>query len=194
MAISEGTAQDAAMTPAQRRLLAAWDEHVRCEFASRDVDGTMATMVADSHVNHVPVMTGGVGFLAIREFYARSFIPQMPPDTETVLVSRTIGDSQIVDEMIFKFTHTIPMDWMLPGIPASGRRVEVPLVVIIGFRDGKVSHEHIYWDQASVLVQIGLLDERCLPVAGAETAWKVADPRRPSNELIDRARRQLSTR
>jgi carboxymethylenebutenolidase len=188
----EGTVEDAAITPAQRRLLDAWDEHVRCEFASKDVDGTMATMVADSHVTHVPTMTGGVGFSEIRDFYSRSFIPQMPPDTETVLVSRTIGENQIVDEMIFRFTHTIPMDWMLPGVPATGRRVEVPLVVIIGFCEGKVSHEHIYWDQASVLVQLGLLDGSRLPVAGAETAWKVADPTRRSNELIERARGQLS--
>ena len=66
-------------------------------------------------------------------------------------VSRTIGEDQIVDEMVFKFTHTIPMDWMLPGIAPTGKRVEVPLVAIVRFREGKLAHEHIYWDQASVL-------------------------------------------
>lgn len=188
----EGAVKDGALTAAQRRLRDVWEEHMRCEFAAKDVDGTMATMVADSHVNHVPTMTGGVGFSEISDFYARFFIPHMPPDTQTVPVSRTIGENQIVDEMIFTFTHTIPMDWMLPGVPPTGKRVEVPLVAIIGFRDGKVSHEHIYWDQASVLVQLGLLDASKLPVAGADTARKIADPKRRSNELIERTRGQAT--
>jgi carboxymethylenebutenolidase len=111
----------------------------------------------------------------------------MPPDTKVTPVSRTIGETQIVDEMIFSFTHTIAMDWMLPGVPPTGKRVEIPLVAIIGFKDGKVQHEHIYWDQASVLVQLGLLDASRLPVAGVETARKVVDPSLPSNGLIDRA-------
>src|SRR5678816_1519289 len=95
-------------------------------------------------------------------------------------VSRTIGEDQIVDEMVFRFTHSIPMDWILPGIPPTGKRVEVPLVAIVRVRDGKVAHEHIYWDQASVLVQIGLLDPARLPAAGVETARKTLDRTRPS--------------
>ena len=108
----------------------------------------------------------------------------MPPDTEMTPVSRTIGKDQIVDEMIFKFTHMIAMDWMLPGIPPTGKRVEVPLVAIVRFRDGKLAHEHIYWDQASVLVQIGLLDPAQLPVVGVESAKKVLDPNLPANQLM----------
>jgi carboxymethylenebutenolidase len=111
----------------------------------------------------------------------------MPPDVKVTPVSRTIGDTQIVDEFIFSFTHTVEMDWMLPGIAPTGKRVEVPFVAIIGFKDGKVQHEHIYWDQASVLVQLGLIDASRLPVAGAETARKVVDPSLPSNGLIERA-------
>ena len=99
-------------------------------------------------------------------------------------VSRTIGADRIVDEVIFRFTHTATIDWMLPGIAPTGRTVEVPLVAIVQFRDGQVAHEHIYWDQASVLVQIGLLDPRGLPVAGADTARKVLDPALPSNALL----------
>ena len=99
-------------------------------------------------------------------------------------VSRTVGADRIVDEMVFRFTHTTTIDWMLPGIAPTGRTVEVPLVAIVQFRDGKVAHEHIYWDQASVLVQIGKLDPRGLPVAGAETARKVLDPNLPSNALL----------
>ena len=158
------------------------------EFADKDVDETMLTMVEPAHVNHVPTMTGGTGFEAIRAFYGTHFIPRMPADTKVTPVSRTIGETQIVDEMIFSFTHTVQMDWMLPGVAPTGRRVEVPLVAIIGFKDGKVQHEHIYWDQASVLVQLGMLDAKALPVAGAETARKVLDPGLPSNTLIERGR------
>src|SRR5260370_22206969 len=143
-------------------------------------------MVDDAYVNHIPVLTGGVGRDGLREFYSKRFIPQMPPDTEMTPVSRTIGEDQLVDEMVFKFTHTIRMDWMLPGIPPTGKRVEVPLVAIVRFVDGKVAHEHIYWDQASVLVQTGLLDPKGLPVAGVETAQKVADKTRASNVLMTR--------
>jgi carboxymethylenebutenolidase len=176
------------LTAAERRLNDIWEEHVRYEFNTRSTDDTLATMVDDAYVNHVPVLTGGVGRDQLREFYARHFIPRMPPDTEMTSVSRTIGDDRLVDELIFRFTHTIHMDWMLPGIAPTARRVEVPLVVIVHFRDGKLAHEHIYWDQASVLVQLGLLDARDLPITGIESARKVLDPREPANELIDRAR------
>jgi carboxymethylenebutenolidase len=91
-----------------------------------------------------------------------------------------------VDEIVIRFTHTIEMDWMLPGISPTGGRVEVPMVVLVHFRDGTLAHEHIYWDQASVLVQIGVLDPSGLPVAGAQTARKELDPRLPSNELMRR--------
>jgi carboxymethylenebutenolidase len=179
--------EESGLSPAQRHLRDVWEEHMKCEFATKSVDDTMATMIAGGHVNHVPTMTGGRGLAEIRDFYSRHFIPHMPPDTKTTPVSRTIGDTQIVDEMIFEFTHSITMDWMLPGVPPTGKKVTVALVAIIGFREGKVSHEHIYWDQASVLVQLGLLDPSLLPVAGAESAAKVSDPGLPSNALIHRA-------
>ena len=177
---------DDGLSPRQRALRDTWEAHMKGEFADKDVDETMRTMVEPAHVNHVPTMTGGTGFEAIRAFYGTHFIPRMPADTKVTPVSRTIGETQIVDEMIFSFTHTIEMDWMLPGIAPTGKRVEVPLVAIIGFKDGKVQHEHIYWDQASVLVQLGLIDAATLPVAGAETARKVLDPSLPSNALIER--------
>ncbi len=163
-----------------------WDEHVKHEFATRDTDATLATMVADAYVNHVPVMTGGVGRDELRAFYAERFIPQMPPDTSLVPVSRTVGVDRVVDEMIFEFTHTIKMDWMLPGVAPTGKRVRVPLIVVVHFRAGKLAHEHIYWDQASVLVQLGLLDAARLPVAGVESALKVLDPTLPANKLMER--------
>lgn len=175
------------LTAEQQALNDLWEEHVRDEFAARDTDATLRTMTPDAYVNHIPVMTGGVGQNELREFYSQRFIPKMPPDTEIVPVSRTVGADRLVDEMIFRFTHTIEMDWMLPGVPPTGKRVEIPLVAIVYCRAGKVAHEHIYWDQASVLVQLGLLSSTGLPVAGAATARKVLDPNLPSNQLIRRA-------
>jgi carboxymethylenebutenolidase len=187
MAKPEQTDANTNLTPAQEALRQLWEEHVQYEFSTRNTEDTLATMVDDAYVNHIPVLTGGVGRDGLREFYSRRFIPQMPPDTEMTPVSRTIGEDQLVDEMVFKFTHTIRMDWMLPGVAPTEKRVEVPLVAIVRFRDGKLAHEHIYWDQASVLVQIGLLDAAKLPVAGVESARKVLDPSLPANALIRRA-------
>ncbi|MBD0300560.1 MAG: nuclear transport factor 2 family protein, partial [Nitrososphaera sp.] len=164
-----------------------WDEHLRHEFGTHNTEDALATMVEDAYVNHIPVMTGGVGKPALREFYSKYFIPQMPPDMELTPVSRTIGTNQLVDEMLVKFTHTIQMDWMLPGIAPTGKRIEVAVVAIVQFRDGKLAHEHLYWDQASVLVQLGMLDPVTLPVVGVDSARKVLDPSLPSNALIDRA-------
>jgi carboxymethylenebutenolidase len=187
MAKWKGTRANGNRTAAQERLSKLWEDHVRHEFSTRHTENTLATMVDDAYVNHIPVLTGGVGHGELREFYSKRFIPQMPPDTEMIPVSRTIGEDQLVDEMIFKFTHTIPMDWMLPGIPPTGKRVEVALVAIVRFRNGKLAHEHIYWDQASVLVQIGLLDPDKLPVVGVESAKKVLNPGLPANELMKRS-------
>src|SRR6266478_658153 len=189
MAKLEATEPNISLTLAQQRLSELWDEHVRYEFSTRNTEDTLATMVEDAYVNHIPVLTGGVGRDELREFYSKRFIPQMPPDTEMTPVSRTIGQDQLVDEMVFKFTHSIRMDWMLPGLAPTGKRVEVPLVAIDQFREGKLAHEHIYWDQASVLVQLGLLDAGTLPVAGVETARKALDPSLPANELMKRAER-----
>jgi carboxymethylenebutenolidase len=150
-----------------------WEEHTRHEFGTRDTESTLETMVEDAYVNHVPVLTGGVGKDALREFYSKDFIPCMPPDTTLTPISRTVGEDQLVDEMIFSFTHTQEMPWMLPGVAPTNRRVEVALVAIVRFRDGKLAHEHIYWDQASVLKQLGLLTDPSLPVWGVESARKV---------------------
>jgi len=168
-------------------LAALWEAHCRTEFETRDVDATMATMVAEPYVNHVPTMTGGVGHDQLKRFYKYHFVGANPEDTTLIPISRTIGTDSLVDEMLFCFTHTREIDWMLPGIPPTGRRVEIPLVAIVRFVGDKVAHEHIYWDQASVLVQIGKLDPAGLPVAGVETAQKIRDPKRSSNHLMAKA-------
>ena len=161
-----------------------WERHCRLEFEQRDADATMKTMVAEPYVNHVPTMTGGTGFKALRDFYAKHFTAVLPPDTKLVPVSRTIGGNRLVDELIFCFTHDRVVDFLLPGVPPTGKYVEVPTVAIVTFEGDRIAHEHIYWDQASVLVQLGLLDPAGLPVAGIETAKKVLDKNLPSNTLI----------
>ena len=177
---------EAHYSPEEQRLIDLWEQHVRCEFADRDAAATVATMSDENYVNHVPVMTGGRGRNEMLEFYGRHFIPQMPADTRLTPVCRTVGQGRVVDEMIFSFTHDIVMDWMLPGVAPTGRQVEIPLVVVVQLGEGRIVCERIYWDQASVLVQLGLLSPKALPVAGAETARKVLDPSLPSNELIYR--------
>jgi carboxymethylenebutenolidase len=179
-------------TAEERRLIELWERHMRYEFLDRDAAATVATMSRENYVNHVPVLTGGCGPEEMFEFYSRHFIPKMPADTQITPVCRTVGQGRIVDEMIFKFTHDAEMDWMLPGVPPTGRRVEVPLVVVVQLIGEEIVCERIYWDQASVLVQLGLLDSSQLPVAGVETARKVLDGTLPSNELIRRAHRRNS--
>jgi carboxymethylenebutenolidase len=125
-------------------LSAIWDRHTADEFQTRDTEATLSTMVDDAYVNHVPVLTGGRGKDELRRFYSEDFIPRMPPDTALHSISRTVGKDRLVDEMIFSFTHTIEMPWILPGIAPTHKRVEIPLVAIVGFRDGLLAHEHIY--------------------------------------------------
>ena len=165
-------------------LSALWEAHCAHEFVERDVDATMKTMVAEPYVNHIPTMTGGVGHDQLKRFYKHHFVNSNPDDTKLVPLSRTVGKDRVVDEMLFCFTHTREIDWMLPGVPPTGKYVEIPLVAIVCFEDGKIYNEHIYWDQASVLVQIGKLDPTTLPVAGIETARKLMDKTLPSNSLM----------
>lgn len=163
-----------------------WQRHSDLEFIERDVDATMATMVPQPYVNHIPTLTGGVGYRDLHRFYRNHFIPKNPQNAKVIPVSRTIGADRIVDECLLCFTHDIEIDWMLPGVPPTGKYVEVPLVAIVRFRGDKLYNEHIYWDQASVLVQIGLLERGDLPVVGVESAKKLLDETLPSNALMAR--------
>jgi len=165
-------------------LAALWEEHVRFEFDTRNVPDTMATMVAEPYVNHIPTLTGGVGYKQLARFYQYHFIHNNPKDMKLTPISRTVGSTQVVDEFIMSFTHDEEIDWLIPGIKPTGKYVEIPMLGIIKFRGPKLCHEHIYWDQASLLVQIGVLDPTGLPVAGIETAKKLLDETLPSNELM----------
>jgi carboxymethylenebutenolidase len=173
------------MSDTQPDLAAVFDAHVAAEFTTHDLDATMATMTATPHLTHVPVLTGGLGREEVRRFYGSYFIGHWPADLTITPVSRTIGSDHVVDEVVLAFTHDIEMPAILPGVAPTGRRVEAAFCVVVGFEDGKVTHEHIYWDQASILVQIGLLDRALLPVTGVEQARRVLDPKSvPANGLI----------
>ena len=165
-------------------LEALWEEHIKFEFETRDVPATMATMVAEPYVNHIPTLTGGVGYQQLSRFYRHHFIHNNPKDMTLTPISRTVGVTQVVDEFIMSFTHDEEIDWLIPGIAPTGKYVEIPMLGVIKFRGPKLCHEHIYWDQASLLVQIGKLDPTGLPIAGVETARKLLDESLPSNTLM----------
>lgn len=159
----------------QPNLSVVFDRHIKHEFEDHDVDATMQTMTKEPYVHHVPMMTGGVGYQGVYNFYKNHFIGKMPADTKIVRISRTIGKDQVVDELIISFTHDREVEYMLPGVSPTGKYITLPHVVIMNFKDGKIAHEHIYWDQASLLVQVGLLDPRLLPVTGQEQAKRLLE-------------------
>jgi carboxymethylenebutenolidase len=164
-----------------------FDRHVASEFESKDANATMDTMVDQPTVIHVPVLTGGRGDSQLLAFYRDSFIPAWPEDTDVERISRTVGDESVIDELIIRFTHSTEMPFWLPGIAPTGRRVEIPVVVVMGFDDGKVASEHIYWDQASLLAQIGLLGAADLPITGPDQARALLDSDVVLNGLISDA-------
>ena len=171
------------LSAAQQAMNNLLERHVMAELDG-DLDTTMATMSDNPHLHNVPNMMGGVGRQGVRDFYRNHLVGKFfPPDVKMVNVSRTIGTDQIVDEVVISFTHTKAIDWMLPGVPPTGKRVEMAVAVIVGVKNGKITHEHIYWDQASVLVQIGLLNPARLPVSGAESARKVLNPKLPARVI-----------
>ncbi|MFZ9808966.1 MAG: nuclear transport factor 2 family protein [Candidatus Nanopelagicaceae bacterium] len=158
---------------------AIFERHMQAELAG-DLDGTLETMAPDPHLVNVPTMVGGAGPVGVRQFYANRLVGQFfPPDVTFTPLSRTHSSERMVDELIIRFTHTHAIDWMLPGVAPTGRSVEVAFVVIVGIQDDAVSYEHIYWDQASVLVQIGLLNPAGLPVVGAGSVAKLLQPSLP---------------
>ena len=175
------------LSPRQQAMADLWDAHTRAEFSENSLEKTMQTMTDNPSVNHVPVITGGYGYDQVVHFYGKYFIPAQPEDTEIVSLTRTIGENRLVDELIHRFTHDVYMPWILPGVPPTGNKVEVAVIVVVEFENGKIAGERIYWDQASVLEQVGLVDRAFLPVWGREIALKQLDASRPSNVLITRS-------
>jgi carboxymethylenebutenolidase len=156
-------------------LGAVFDEHVRHEFEDHNVEATMKTMVKEPYVHHVPTLTGGIGYDGVYDFYKNHFVGKMPPDTTISRISRTVGKDRVVDELIVSFTHNMEIDFILPGIPPTGKPVQIPTVVVMKFDGDKIAHEHIYWDQASVLAQIGLIDTKSLPITGVEQTRRLLE-------------------
>ncbi|KAG6809762.1 hypothetical protein H0H92_014821 [Tricholoma furcatifolium] len=153
-----------------------WEEHTYFEFGDRSVAKTMGTMV----------MTGGVGRAELTAFYRDHFIFANPPDASMQTISRTVGTDRVVDEFIYSFTHDRMADWLLPGVPPSGKKLIIPMIAVVNIRGDRLYNEHIWWDQATVLKQAGILPEYLpyptlegikklrLPVAGTETAGMLA--------------------
>ena len=162
-----------------KKLDAVFNMHMDAELAG-DLDKTLATMSPNPHLVNIPTMVGGQGPNGVRTFYSKRLIGQFfPPDVKFESISRTYSEERLVDELIISFTHTTVIDWTLPRVKPTGKRVETVFVVIVGIEGDKVSYEHIMWDQANVLVQIGLLDPTGLPVTGAGAAAKLRYPSIP---------------
>jgi carboxymethylenebutenolidase len=142
------------LSPKQLERL--WEEHLKGEFESKDVEATLATMVDDAYVNHMPTNTGGRGKDALRAFYRDDFIPSWPDDLQTTPVNRVVGEGQLVDELRLTFTHDRPMPWLLPNVPATNKKISLDVVVVVQFRGDKLACERIYWDHAAVLRQSGM--------------------------------------
>jgi len=159
-----------------------FDEHIKRELVDKDVDTTMKTMVKEPYVHLVPVLTGGKGYDEVYNFYKKDFIGKTPKDFKVTNISRTVSKDQVVGELILSFTHDIEMDYFLPGVPPTGRHVEIPFIIIMKFDGNKIAHEHFYWDQASVLAQVGMIDTNGLPITGIEQAKKLLDISRKNNE------------
>jgi carboxymethylenebutenolidase len=156
-------------------LGAVFDEHVASEFTDKDLDATMRTMVEEPYVWHVPVLTGASGGEEVRRFYSTQLIGHTPADAVLHPISRTVSADRVIDEFVFEFTHDAEVPFMLPGVAPTGRKARVPTVVVMGFEGDKVAYEHIYWDQATLLVQLGLLDPSGLPMSGAEQAKRLLE-------------------
>jgi carboxymethylenebutenolidase len=172
---------------AGKDLGAVFDAHVKAEFVDKDVAATMATMVPEPYLTHVPTLTGGTGRKEVERFYRDHFVGHWPDDVQVTPLSRTVGQNRVVDELVVSFTHDREMRVFLPGVAPTGRKVVLPHVVVMGFDEaGRVAYAHIYWDQATLLVQVGLLDPALLPVSGAEQAERLQDPSYPANEIIAR--------
>jgi carboxymethylenebutenolidase len=152
------------LASARQTLSSVWQQHTHAEFVLKDADAALATMVDEPYVLCIPSGTGGAGRAEVHDYYARQFLPKIPPDLELIPLSQVFGGDRLVEEFVVRFTHTLAMDWMLPGVVPTGRKVEFAMAAVVGFRDGRISHEHLHWDQTAVLSQLALLDH---PVARA---------------------------
>jgi carboxymethylenebutenolidase len=166
---------NAASASTGQSLLEVWQQHTYFEFVMKDAKAALSTMTDNPHVLMVPVATGGRGRDGVYKFYHEFFLAQLPADITPVLISQALGTNILAEEAVYQFTHDRPMDWLIPGVPPTGKRVEVGVVGIITFENGKIASEHLYWDHASVLAQLGVVDPATVPVKGVESARTLLD-------------------
>jgi carboxymethylenebutenolidase len=164
------------LTGSQQALLDVWQQHLYAEFALKDVDMALATMTDNPYVICVPVGKGGYGVEGVRQFYAQEFFRGMAADTKMTPVAQTIADAVLIDESVIAFTHDVPMEWILPGIAPTGRWVEFAMIAVISYANGKIASERLYWDQATLLAQLGVIDPATPSVCGPEAAQLLLDP------------------
>ena len=164
------------LTAYQQAMLATWQQHTYAEFVLKDADAALATMAENPYVLLIGSGVVRVGRVAVREFYADKFMPNIPPDLETTTISQTFGDDRIAEEMAVRFTHTVDMDWLVPGVRPTGRKAEFMIAAFIQFDRGKIAHEHAYWDQATVLSQLGVLNHP-LAMGGMRSAAELLNLR-----------------
>lgn len=134
-----------------------WNDHITGEFGTKDVELALSTMVDDASVMHMPTRSGGKGKAELRPYYRDMFIPSIPEQWEHTVTNRVMTENTIVEEATVRLVHSKQMEWFLPGVPPTGKTIDVELVIVIKFREGKMATERIYWDQAAVLRQIGKL-------------------------------------
>jgi carboxymethylenebutenolidase len=171
----------AATATTAKELLEIWQQHCYFEFVKKDAKAAVGTMSDDAHVLMVPLAIGGKGREGVYNFYQDYFLAQRPADMTAVLISQFVGENILAEEAVYQFTHDQVMDWLVPGVPPTGKRVEAGVVGIITFENGKIASEHLYWDHASVLAQLGVLDPSKVPVKGNESPrtllqWAGATP------------------
>jgi carboxymethylenebutenolidase len=174
---------------AEKDITKLWDTHLQSEFAHKSPEEAMATMTNNPRVTVVSTMVGGRGKEELYTFYSKHFLNQLPPDIEVTSLSRTVGQGRVVDELVVRFTHTVQMDWVLPGIPPTGKRIEFAMAVVVQTEGDKIVSENLYWDTSTIMYQAGLLTDPKLPVIGAEHARNMLSHTAPLNELIRRTQR-----
>jgi carboxymethylenebutenolidase len=153
----------------QELLLEVWQQHCYSEFVMKDAKAALTTMSDNPYVLMVPIAIGGRGRDGVYKFYHDCFLAQLPADIRPVPISQVVGEDILAEEVVYQFTHDRIMDWMIPGLPPTGKRVEVGVVGIIKFENGKIASEHLYWDHASVLAQLGVIDRAKGLVRGVES-------------------------
>lgn len=157
-----------------------FDNHLFTALNSKDIDATMETLTEEAVVTFVPTLSGGKGKHELRRFYCELF-EALSGDASITTLARTTGSDRVVDEVILSFTHDRTMNFILPGLKPTGKHITIPLVISATFAYDKLSREHVYWDQASVLKQIDSIDEDFkfgklhLPISAGEQALKLLD-------------------